>query len=105
MDFIKDIGLNVKDQPKLEEAEVKLDLRHVKKEEAVFKLNKLMKECEAASVASLYVFFNPATQTSGETLFQPVGNILRQAKKDKIIRQCLPVMNDDDAGFYAIFNI
>ena len=105
MDFIKDIGLNIKDQTDPEEAEVKLDLQNVDREEAVLKLTKLMKECEAGPVASLYVFFNPASPTSGETLFQPIGNILRQAKKDKILRQCLPVMNDDNAGFYAIFNL
>lgn len=47
----------------------------------------------------LYIAFEPATEQSGETLFQPVGRRLLSAMRQGIIESCSPVLRDNSAGF------
>lgn len=89
--------------PDPDEAEVKLDLCGERKVEAMMRLEKTMADCAKSSAASLFVFFDPATPVSGETLFQPVGKHLRDAKNQGIVERCYPVMQEERTGFYVKF--
>lgn len=91
--------------PDADEAEVKLDLAGLDAKQAVKKLLKALKDCEAGSAGSLLVRFEAASENSGPTLFQPIGQELRAAKKQGRVKQCYPVLDDISAGFFVVFEI
>lgn len=49
---------------------------------------------------SVVIRFDPASETSGETLFQPVGRQLLAAMKKGVISRCRPLPQDQGAGYY-----
>ena len=98
MDF-----LNTVDLPPIEEAEVKLDLRGLKKEDALAKLDATVKHCKKSSAATLYVFFDPARPGGGETLFQPVARYFKFEKYNDVIINAQPVMTEQSGGLYVRF--
>ena len=48
---------------------------------------------------SVVVRLDPASPTSGETLFQPVGRQLVAAMKRGLVTRCAPLSPKDGAGF------
>ena len=48
---------------------------------------------------SVVIRLDPASATSGETLFQPVGRQLLQAMKKGLVARCAPLSVKDGAGF------
>lgn len=103
MNFFEQMGMT--GAPSVEEAEVKLDLRAMEKEEALQKLDSVVKYCKKSSAASLYVYFDPAKPGAGETLFQPVARYFKFEKHNGYVSQALPVMTDKSGGFFVKFNI
>ena len=88
--------------PNTEDAKIILDLCDMNKEQALTELEKTFDERESGE-DSLFVFFEPATENSGETLFPTVGNYIRENKKSGIVSHSYPVMQDNTAGFFVVF--
>jgi hypothetical protein len=49
---------------------------------------------------SVLVHLDPATATSGETLFQPIGQHLLALLRQKLIVKCRPRVGDKGSGFF-----
>ena len=45
---------------------------------------------------------DPASESSGETLFQPIGRHLLDMMKRDLILRCVPLPNSDGAGFHVL---
>lgn len=88
--------------PNTEDAKIILDLCEKTKEEALEELQKTFDE-RGAGEDSLFVFFEPASEDSGETLFPTVGNYIRENKKSGVVSHSYPVMQDNTAGFFVVF--
>ncbi len=101
MDFLKKIS--GEDSLSPEEAEVKLDLCGVEKEEALKKLSKAVNGCKRSKVASLYIRFDPARAGGGETLFQPVMRYLKVEKWNDYINYASPIITPEKAGIFVVF--
>ena len=79
------------------------DLRGMKQDDALIKLSEALDVCRITGATALLVKIDPATPTSGETLFRPVGEALREAKKQRYVDYCCPVAQKDCGGFLVIF--
>ncbi len=101
MDFLNKIA--GEGAPSPEEAEVKLDLSDMEKDDALKMLNKTLNECKRSKTTSLYVCFNPATASSGETLFQPVMRTLKVEKWNDYINHASPLLTSDKGGVFVVF--
>lgn len=101
MDFFETIAGS--GAPRAEDAEVKIDLRGSKKEEALHKLSHMMDYCRRTAALSLLVRFDPATEKSGETLFPHIGRALKEYKRQGVVEGCYPVMEKDSGGFFVYF--
>lgn len=88
--------------PKIEEAEVKLDLSGMAKEDALKKLDAVVQSCKKTSSASLYVSFDPATG-NGETLFQPVARYFKFEKYNEYVAYAVPLMTAEKGGLFVVF--
>jgi len=89
--------------PKMEEAEVKLDLCSIEKTEALQKLDKIVKSCKKSATPSLYISFTPAKQGGGETLFQPIMRYFKIEKLNGYITKALPLITKDKGGIFVVF--
>lgn len=97
--------LTSQDAPKPEEAEVRLDLAGMDRQDALHTLDHTVKHCKRAGVASLYVSFPPAQPGEGETLFQPVARYFKIEKFNGYVANAMPLMSKDTAGLFVRFNI
>ena len=100
MDVFQQLGANA---PDTAEAEVKLDLCGMKKEDALQKLDAIVKYCKKTSAATLYVYFDPATPGGGETLFQPVARYFKFEKYNNYVAGAVPVMTEKTGGLFVTF--
>jgi hypothetical protein len=82
-------------------AEIELDLRGLDLAEARAAIDRMLAEERRAAPRGAVVRIDPATETSGETLFQPVGRLLLQAMKDGLATRCSPIPGPAAAGFYV----
>ena len=80
------------------------DLRGLKKNDALAKLSEALDLCRIMGLRALLVKFDPAGPTSGETLFQPVGQALRDAKRDGYVDYCHPIADKECGGFLVILH-
>ena len=94
-----------KDIPKVEEAEVKLDLSGMEKAKALEKLDVIVKYCKKTAAGSLYVSFDPARAGGGETLFQPVARYFKFEKFNGYISHVVPLMTADKGGVFVVFKV
>lgn len=101
MNFFEQTDL--KNAPKVEEAEVKLDLRGLEKPQALEKLDHIVKYCKKTSAATLYVYFDPAKPGGGETLFQPVARYFKFEKFNGYVENAVPVMTEKSGGLFVRF--
>lgn len=83
-------------------AEHEADLRGLSKNDALAKLTEALDTCRIMDLRALLVKFDPATPTSGETLFQPVGQALREAREDGYVDYCMPISDKDCGGFLVV---
>lgn len=91
--------------PKVEEAEVKVDLSGMEKADALQKLEVIVKYCKKSSAASLYVSFDPARAGGGETLFQPVMRYFKVEKFNGYVSHAMPLMTPEKGGVYVVFKL
>ena len=78
-----------------------LDLRGASLEAAQAAIDGLLEEPRKAKASGVLVRIDPATATSGETLFLPVGRQLLDARKRGLLKRCQPISVEDGAGFYV----
>ncbi|MEQ9812272.1 MAG: hypothetical protein RLO50_05790, partial [Azospirillaceae bacterium] len=76
-------------------AEAEIDLRGLDMLEA---LERLGQGIASLKVATVRVLIDPATPTSGETLFQPVARYLLEARHDGEVLAMTPLQGQDAAG-------
>lgn len=93
------------DLPKIEEAEVKLDLSGMEKAAALDKLNAVVMYCKRSWVKSLYVSFDPVRGDGVETLFQPIVRTLKVEKYNGYIAKVIPMMTPEKGGVFVTFKI
>ncbi|MEM6710123.1 MAG: hypothetical protein AAF648_15190 [Pseudomonadota bacterium] len=78
-----------------------LDLRGASLETAQTAIDELLKEPLQKKTVGVVVRIDPATASSGETLFLPVGRHLLDARKRGQLNRCQPISVEDGAGFYV----
>ncbi|MBU6476052.1 MAG: hypothetical protein KGL10_05045 [Alphaproteobacteria bacterium] len=93
------------DLPKVEEAEVKLDLSGMDKAGALTKLDAVVVYCKKSWAKSLYVSFDPARPGAGETLFQPVARYFKIEKFNGYVSHVIPMMTEERGGLFVVFKI
>ena len=76
-------------------AEAEIDLRGMEMIEALERLGQGIASLPAATVR---VLIDPASPTSGETLFQPVGRYLLEARRDGEVLAMSPLQAQDPEG-------
>ena len=103
MDFFDQMA--GKNAPKPEEAEVKVDLRGMEKQDALQKLDSVVHYCKKSTAATLYVTFDPARPGGGETLFQPVARYFKIEKFNGYVEHAMPVMTEASGGLYVKFRL
>lgn len=91
--------------PKPEEAEVKVDLCGMEKQDALQKLDAIVKYCKKSSARTLYISFDPARPGGGETLFQPVARYFKVEKFHGHIENAVPLMTPATAGLFVKFRL
>ncbi len=93
------------DLPRVEEAEVKLDLSGMEKPDALAKLDSIVVYCKKSWAKSLYVSFDPARPGAGETLFQPIARYFKIEKFNGYVSHVIPMMTEEKGGLFVVFKI
>ena len=81
------------------DAEALLDLQGLSTEQAMQAVEKLL--LNPATARSFLIRFDAAADDGRETLFQPLGRRLLQARRDGRLNRCLPTA--DGAGYFIVF--
>lgn len=80
-----------------------LDLRGQQWDAAGPALSALLEAAPDKRPEAIEIRIDPATQTSGETLFQPLGRALLAAQRAGVLARVSPLPLEEGAGFYAEF--
>ncbi|MEO0971572.1 MAG: hypothetical protein AAFX85_00645 [Pseudomonadota bacterium] len=83
------------------DGEYVLDLRGVPLIDARSAISQMLEQQHGDALISVVIRIDPATATSGETLFLPVGQQLLQARKQGRITRFHPLPEADGGGFYV----
>ena len=86
-----------------DDAEAVIDLRGKVRLDAEAHLVALLEGRGGRPVRSIAILIDPATPTSGETLFQPVGRLLLDGKRRGVVERLLPLPARDGLGFFVVF--
>lgn len=78
------------------------DLTGLSENDALAKLSEALDTCRIMGLRALLVKFEPATASSGPTLFQPVGQALREAKQQGYVDYCHPIADKGCGGFLVV---
>ena len=78
-----------------------LDLRGVSSSHARSAISQMLERGRSDDLASVVIRIDPATATSGETLFLPIGRQLLEARKRGLISRFHPLPEADGGGFYV----
>ena len=89
-------GLGVTD------AESVLDLRGASREQAAASLQDMLERSRFAAAKSVAIRLAPPAEGGGETLFQPIGKALLEAKKRGWIARLQTLPAQDGLGFYVV---
>ncbi|HEV2567029.1 MAG TPA: hypothetical protein VGU19_18280 [Microvirga sp.] len=89
-------GLGVTD------AESVLDLRGVSREKAGASIQDMLERSRFSAPKSVAVRLDPPAEGGGETLFQPVGKALLEAKRRGWIDRLQTLPAQDGLGFYVV---
>ncbi len=87
------------------EAEVKVDLRGMDRQDALHTLDHIVKYCKKSSAKTLFVTFDPAKPGQGETLFQPVARYMKIEKHNGYVENAVPVMSPEAGGLFVTFKL
>ncbi len=82
-------------------AEYELDLRGVSAERAHIAIQRMPERRRFVEATTAVIRIDPATPTSGETLFLPVGRQSLEARRRKLPRRFTPLPEGDGGGFYV----
>jgi DNA-nicking Smr family endonuclease len=85
------------------DAQAVLDLRGAKLPQAQASLDALIERSRFGAESSVAVRIDPPAEGGGETLFQPVGRTLLQARRKGLIARLHPLPAHDGLGFYVVF--
>ena len=78
-----------------------LDLRGVSLSHARTAISEMLERWRSDDLTSVVIRIDPATATSGETLFLPIGRQLLEARKRGLITRFHPLPEADGGGFYV----
>ncbi|WP_421710293.1 hypothetical protein [Algihabitans sp.] len=82
-------------------ADYELDLRGLSWAEARIAIERTLEDHSSTEATALVIRIDPATPTSGETLFLPVGRHLLEARRRGRIRSFTPLPEGDGGGFHV----
>ena len=85
----------------LTDAEAVLDLRGAHRARAEASLNDLLERSRFGTGRTVAVRLDPPPEGGGETLFQPVGRLLLQAKRRGWVDRLQTLPSTDGLGFYV----
>ena len=85
----------------LADGEHTLDLRGISLNDAQSAISEMLEQWHSADLKRVVVRIDPATETSGETLFLPIGRQLLEARKQGLIARMHPLPEADGGGFYV----
>lgn len=83
------------------DAEAELDLRGLDRTTAIALVEQLLADLGVEAARSYHIRFDPPAGDGVETLFQPLGRRLLQARRDGRLKSCLP-LSDGSGYFIAI---
>ncbi len=78
-----------------------LDLRGVSLSHARTAISQMLEQLRSAEPTSVVIRIDPATATSGETLFLPIGRQLLEARRRGLITRFHPLPEANGGGFYG----
>jgi len=81
-------------------AEYELDLRGLDLAHARASVERMLERSRFRRPRSVVVRIDPASPTSGETLFQPMGRMLLEALRAGVVTKCSP-LPEGGAGFWV----
>ena len=84
------------------DAESVLDLRSASREQAAASLQDMLERSRFAQRKAVAIRLAPPPAGGGETLFQPVGKALLEAKKRGWIERLQTLPAHDGLGFYVV---
>jgi hypothetical protein len=84
------------------DAQAVLDLRGAPLPQAQASLEALIERSRFGPEASVAVRIDAPVQGGGETLFQPVGRLLLQARRKGLVARLHPLPAHDGLGFYVV---
>lgn len=82
-------------------ADYELDLRGVSGEQARVAIERMLQDHGFVEATTVAIRIDPATPTSGETLFLPVGRQLLDARRRALVRHFTPLPEGDGGGFHV----
>ena len=82
-------------------ADYELDLRGVSGEQARIAIERMLEDHGFVETTTVVIRIDPATPTSGETLFLPVGRQLLDARRRDLVRHFTPLPEGDGGGFHV----
>ncbi len=85
----------------LVDAESVLDLRGASREQAALSIQDMLERSRFAAAKSVAIRLDPPPEGGGETLFQPVGRLLLDAKRRGWIERLQTLPARDGLGFYV----
>jgi len=83
------------------DAEAEIDLRGLDNQTALARVAELLAQDHQDGPRSYRLSFDPARGDGTETLFQPLGRLLLQARREQRLQSCLPLA--DGAGYFIRF--
>ncbi len=86
----------------LTDAEAVLDLRGATREQAAASIQDMLERSRFAATKTVAVLLDPPPPGGGETLFQPIGKALLEAKKRGWIDRLQTLPAQDGLGFYVV---
>jgi hypothetical protein len=86
----------------ISDAEAVLDLRKLTREKAAASLQDMLERSRFAATKSVAVRLDPPPEGGGETLFQPIGKALLEAKKRGWIDHLETLPAGDGLGFFVV---
>ncbi|WP_201842589.1 hypothetical protein [Microvirga zambiensis] len=84
------------------DADSVLDLRSAGREQAAASIQDMLERSRFATPKSVAIRLNPPAEGGGETLFQPIGKALLEAKKRGWIARLQTLPAQDGLGFYVV---
>jgi hypothetical protein len=83
------------------DAEAVLDLKGASRQKAAASLQDMLERSRFATRKSVAILLDPPPEGGGETLFQPIGKALLEAKKRGWIDRLQTLPARDGLGFYV----